>query len=526
MATSDPTSDIPDTREPLPKEKDDPGSREQPKPGHSPFAWLIFLLALVVASILVYFVGYLPRQRQQQAIDQEAKERTEELPKVDVQIVKPAPPTSQLMVPGTTMAYTEAYIYARASGYVNRRLVDIGDRVHEGQLLATIDAPDLDKQVSQARSTLEESESSLAQMQAQLHLAALTWDRYKVLVAKGVFSRQDGDTQEANYRVAEANVRAAQNIVQANRDNLERLIVLQQYERVTSPFNGVITERNVDVGTLINAQGSGLGTPASSPATPGTTQAGVQGNNQGSSGSLVSAANPSTGGAQGGEMFGIADVTRLRILVSVPEAYASSIRVGQRAQLFFQERPNEGYEGRVTRTSASIDQNTRTLLTEVQVTNSSGRLLPGMYVVVNFLDVKAHPPLLVPGEAIVIRNAKTVVATVEDNTIHYRQVSIGRDYGNQTEITGGLKAGDVIITTLTDQVRDGVRVEPQYPKQKLAAGQGSGGTNQRQSEDGQYGGEKLDNSAQTTSKGNKSGGGASAKSASANEGRSARHEQK
>ncbi len=514
----------PDTREAQETPKRPPGhdeGGERQKPGHSPLAWLIFLIAVVAAAVLVYFIGYLPRHKQQEAIDRQAKDRTQEVPKVMVQVVKAAPATSQLLIPGTTTAYTEAYIYARASGYVSRRLVDIGDRVHEGQLLATIDAPDLDKQVAQARSNLEQSESSLAQMQAQLHLAALTWDRYKVLVAKGVFSRQDGDTQEANFRVAEANVRAAENTVQSNRDNLERLIVLQQYERVTSPFNGVITARNVDVGTLINAQGSGLGT-TSTPATPGTTQAGVQGNNQGSSGNLSSQANPSTGGSQGGEMFAIAEIGRLRILVSAPEAYSNTIRVGQRAQLFFQERSNEKYEGRVTRTSASIDQNTRTLLVEVQVDNSQGRLLPGMYVLVNFLQVTGHPPLIIPGEAIVIRKAKTVVATVDNNTVHYRPVSIGRDYGDQTEIVGGLKAGDVIVTTVTDQVRDGVKVDPQYPKGNNAGTQAGGQSGNATGEEGRYGNQKLDDAAQKSGKGAKSGGG-SGKTGSGKQGNSTRH---
>ena len=397
------------------------------------------------------------------------------------------------------MAYTQAYIYARASGYVSRRLVDIGDHVHEGQLLATIDAPDLDQQVAQARSNLAQSESNIGQLQAQLRLASLTWDRYKVLVAKGVFSRQDGDTQEANFRVAEANVRAAESSVQANRDNLERNVVLQQYERVTAPFSGVITDRNVDVGALISASGSGLGNGASA-STPGASQSAAQGNNAGTSGNITSSVNPSTGGAQGGEMFQIASVDRLRILVSVPEAYSNSIHVGQQAKLFFQERPNDQYEGRVTRTSASIDQNTRTLLVEIQVKNLNGQLLPGMYVVVNFVEVKAQPPLLISGGAIVVRGAQTIVARVEDNVVRYRPVTIGRDYGDETEISSGLKEGDVIVTTVTDEVRDGAKVDPQFQKQSAPAAGGAQndhGTGQN----GQYGPQGQANSAQKSGKG-------------------------
>ena len=278
--SNEPIADVPDKAEA-------PGEKNQDKrPGHSPLYWIVFAGLLVVAAGVVILIGWLPRHKRQQEIDREAQQRAQSLPRVQVIRVHRAPNASELMVPGTALAYTEAYIYARASGYVRRRLADIGDHVREGQLLAIIDAPDLDKQVAQARSQVRQSEADLAQMEAQLHLAALNWDRYKVLVAKGVFSRQEGDQQEANYRVAEANVGAARNTVQGNRENLERLIVLQQYERVTAPFDGVITARNIDTGSLITAQGTGLGV-SSSPTTPGSSQAGAQGNNQGASGRFL-----------------------------------------------------------------------------------------------------------------------------------------------------------------------------------------------------------------------------------------------
>ena len=492
-------SDIPDK----PPPQEDRAHQPHHRPGHSARHWLVFVILVVIAAVLVVLIGWLPRHKRTQEIDQQAKERSEALPRVDVLVVRLAPSTTELMLPGTTLAQTEANIYARASGYVTRRLVDIGDRVHTGQLLATIDAPDLDQQVAQGRSQLAQSESNLVQMQAQLHLASVTWDRYKVLVAKGVFSRQDGDTQEANYRVAEANVRAAEHTVQANRDNLARLQVLQQYEQVRAPFNGVITERNIDVGALITAQGSGA--PVSSaPSSPGTTLAGAQGNNEGSSGNLSASTTPTTGGAQGGQMFGIASIDQLRILVSIPEAYSSIVRTGQRAQLFFQEMPNERFEGTVTRTSASIDQNTRTLLVEVRASNHGGLLLPGMYVVVNFVDAKGQPPLLVPGAAIVVRNGKSGVYRIEDNYVHFAPIYIGRDYGDQTEVVGGLKRGDVIATTITDSVREGVKIDPQYPK-KQGQPQLGGQSDKSPGASGQYGEQGLDNSAQKSSKNETSG---------------------
>lgn len=496
------TGDVPDKPEPTPPKH---------KRGHSPFYWLIFAGLILVAAVLVFFVGWLPRHKRQQTIEREARERTEAVPKVQVLKVERGKPISELMIPGTTQAYEEAYIYARASGYVSRRLVDIGDRVREGQLLAVIDAPDLDRQVQQARANLAQSQSNLAQMQAQLHLASVTWDRYKVLVSKGVFSRQDGDTQEANYRVAEANVHAAENTVEGNRQNLEREIVLQQYERVTAPFSGIITARNVDVGSLITAQGSGLG--VSSVTSPGTSLSGAQGNNQGASGGLSSSVAPSTGGSQGGEMFAVASVDPLRVLVSVPEAYSSLVRIGDRARLYFEEVPQEQFEGKVTRTSSSIDQNTRTLLVEVQVRNPKAILMPGMYVVVNFIELKSMPPLVVPGEAIVVRNAKNMLAVIENDYIHFRPIQIGRDYGTETEIVSGIHPGDVVVTTITDDVQDGIKVDPQFPKQPQqqpgSQPQKGGQSDAQPGNEGGYGNQGLTNqgSAEKGGKGGKSGQG-------------------
>jgi multidrug efflux pump subunit AcrA (membrane-fusion protein) len=377
------------------------------------------------------------------------------------------------MVPGTTLAYNEVFIYARASGYLSKRYVDIGDRVHAGQLMAMIDAPDLDRQVDQAKSTLRQSESNLNQMEAQLHLATVTWDRWKVLVAKGVFSRQDGDTQEANFQVAQANVGAYQDTVKANQANVDRLIVLQKYERVTAPFDGVVTARNVDVGALITAQGSGAG---SSSTDMGGTQVPALSNSGGTQGTPGTAATPTTGGAQGGEMFHVARIDPIRVLVSAPEGYADAIAPGQRAAVRFPSIANP-CEGRVTRTSASIDQNTRTLLVEVQIPNHSGKLMPGMYSQVNFVDARSEHPLNVPGESIVVRDGKTVVAKLSGKTVHFQPVVIGRDYGNKTEVTSGLAPGDVIAVNVSDDVREGSEVEPQFRSEAPASSNGQNGGN-------------------------------------------------
>jgi multidrug efflux pump subunit AcrA (membrane-fusion protein) len=443
---------------------------DMPHPrGHSPKLWLLFLLLVLIVAALVVFFGVLPREKVRAGIDQQAKQRVDSHPRVQVVRVEPAPARTQLVVPGTTLAYTEAYIYARASGYVTRRLVDIGDHVHKGQLLAVIDSPDLDQQVAQARSGVLQSQSTLEQLQAQLILNTANWNRYKVLVQKGVFSKQDGDTQEANYRSADANVHAAQNAVQANKDNLQRLLVLQQYEKVTAPFSGVITARNVDVGALISAQGTGMGSGGSNQ--PGDPQSAASSPNAGASGAIASSVAPATGGAQGGQMFGIASLDALRILVAVPEAYAPMISLGQKAELDFQALPGQKVMGTVSRTSASIDQNSRTLLVEVHVSNPNQKLLPGMYVVVNFIQIQSTPPLVVPGEAIVVRNAQSAVAVVADNHVHFKSITIGRDFGEVTEVTSGVQPGDLVVKNVSDEVQEGAAVEPILPKAAPKKGQ-------------------------------------------------------
>ena len=425
--------------------------------GHSARPWLLFLLLTAVAGIVIFKYVWGPRQQERSEVTQEAQVRVSAKPIATVVKVTPAPFSHELSIPGTTLAYNEASIYARASGYLKRRLVDIGDHVAKGQLLAVVDAPDLDQQTAQIRSVLAQSEATVGQMQAQEHLAQLNWDRYKILVAKGVFSRQDGDTQEANLQVAKANTNAALSTVQANKDNLLRQLVLQGYERVTAPFSGVITARNVDLGALISAQGG---------AGAGATTIGANGNNQGSAGTASSAVTPSTGGAQGGALFSLASLDPLRILVSVPEIYAPYIHLNQAASLVFEQFPGTKFGGKVTRTSASIDPGTRTLLVEVQMRNPQRKLMPGTYVVANFAPPVGLSALFIPGEAVVVRNGKNMVAAVVDSRVHFKSIELGRDYGDQTEVLSGVQAGDIIVQNVSDEIEENVEVEPRFGNAK------------------------------------------------------------
>jgi len=312
--------------------------------------------------------------------------------------------------------------------------VDIGDRVAAGQVLAEIEVPDLDQQVHQARANLLQARAALAQSEANLvraqsteHLAQLTVERWKVLVARGVLAKQDGDQKEADYEVGvanrkaqEANVSAAQGSISAAEANLGRLLDLQGFEKITAPFAGLITARNFDVGALV-----------------------------------------ASGGVSGRELFPMAQIGVVRIFVDVPQSYAPFIRRGLAAVVTVQQLPARSFAGKVARTSQSLDPNTRTLLTEVDVPNQASLLLPGMYARVSLRTVSAEPPLLVPGDALVTRADGTRVAVVaEDGSVHFQKVSVGRDYGTETEVLSGLEGGELVIINPTDDVREGARVKP------------------------------------------------------------------
>ena len=315
---------------------------------------------LALLAIAAFLEGYLARKKTTRQLDAAAALRQTSPPLVNVAKVKRAPSRSEVLLPGNITPITEAYVYARAAGYLKRRYVDIGDRVRAGQLLAEIDAPDLDQQVTQAEAAVAQAEGQLGQAEATLQqliatrdLANLTWKRYQVLTASGAVSRQDGDMQqtasktaEANVTAGEKNVRAAQEFVRASKATLQRLITLKGYEKITAPFAGVVTSRNVDVGALISATGSSQG-PTTSTSSP-------------------------TDVPRGGEVFRVAEISRLRILVSVPQTDAPGIKVGQAADVTVQEFPNRSFPGKVTRTSSSLDAGSRTLLTEVQVANPTG----------------------------------------------------------------------------------------------------------------------------------------------------------
>jgi len=408
--------------------------------------WVTAVVAvLLLGGLLV--LGYWPRatQARKLAAATQADQRT--LPIVSVVVVKQAPAEVDLELPGNVQALTEAVVFARADGYVKRRLADIGDRVKGGQLLAEIESPELDQQIREAQATLRraqsslrQSEAALAQSQANLGLAEATARRWQTLVSKGVLSKQDGDEKQSALDARKADVGAAEAAVQAARDNIaaneaavQRLSELQSFRQVRAPFAGVVTARNIDVGSLVSA------------------------------GSNTSVR----------ELFRLAQIQTLRVFVNVPQSEMAAIRTGILCSLETQELRGKKFEGRVTRTANSLDASSRTLLTEIQVPNPSGELLPGIYATVHCKIRRSDPPLLIPSAAFRNTDKGPIVGVLREGaSVHLQPVQLGRDFGTQIEVTAGLRAGQKVITTLTDEVREGVKVKPVAAKPAVPAGGG------------------------------------------------------
>jgi RND family efflux transporter MFP subunit len=410
---------------------------ERPKPG------TIMMLLVIAAAIfsVAFFAGYIPHHRRDLQVIAESTVQNDALPDVSVVAAKTASVMGDLVLPGNIQAVTEAPILARADGYVKRRMVDIGDRVTAGQLLAEVEAPDLDQQVRQAQAAVEQAQADLARASAALEqgkanesIAKVTATRWDNLVKRGAVSKQENDQYQAQYQAQAANVRALERAVDAAKDNISvmqanvgRLTEMQGYLKVRAPFPGVVTLRNIDVGTLINT---------------GNTM-----------------------------LFRIAQTNLLRTFLNVPQGSASDVHVGQMATLATPELPERKFTGTVTRSANALDPSSRTLLAEVQVPNPEGKLLPGMYVEVDLHLPRKDPPVLLPSDTLLVRPEGTLIATLDTNDrVHFQPVIVGRDYGSQIEILSGLRSGQRVIANPNDAVQEGVKVHP-----VMAAPANSGG---------------------------------------------------
>jgi membrane fusion protein, multidrug efflux system len=366
----------------------------------------IVLLVLLAAGL----VTFLTRRSETNAL---AKE-TDAAAIPTVAVVKPLAETgdSELVLPGNLQAYIESPIFARTNGYLLRWYKDMGSKVAKGELLASIDTPEVDQELSQARAARE-------QIKAALGLAKISADRWANLRKTDSVSQQEADQQASGYQQAQANLAAAD-------ANVRRLEELESFKNVYAPFFGVLTRRNVDPGALINS--------------------GAQ--------------------ANGRELFDIARVDPLRVYVSVPQAYAPSMKVGVKATVTLQEFPGQKFTGMIVRTADSIDMATRTLNTEVDVPNKDGTLLPGSFGQVHFAVGNPVQRITVPVNAMLFRAEGPQVAVVGlDDKVQLRSIVIGRDFGATLEILGGIEASDRIIINPSDSLEAGQQVRVAQPSQ-------------------------------------------------------------
>lgn len=398
------------------------------------FVKWIFILVLIALLATIVNRGINGRIKAASIVKQETADLA--IPVVAVIHPRLGESKQELVLPGNLQAFTYAPIYARTSGYLKKWYFDIGATVKTGQVLAEIDAPELDQQLRQAKANLQQAQAVLQQAlanrqqsKANEEYARVTAARWKKLADEGVFSSQTNDQQQANYQAQVANgqaldkaIAAARSNVSAQEANIGLLEQLQDYRIVKAPFDGVITARNTDIGALINA-GNG-----------GTAQ----------------------------ELFRMAASQRLRLFVNVPEVSSRAAVPGVDAELVLAEYPGRKFHGKLVRTADAMDAATRTLLTEIDVDNSSGELRPGSYAEVH-MALPGARALIVPVSSVLFRSEGLRVGVVREgkageSTVEMVPVTVGKDFGNEIEIVSGITERDQIIENVPDSITSGAVV--------------------------------------------------------------------
>jgi RND family efflux transporter MFP subunit len=369
---------------------------------------VLVILLLVALTLAVWGIAARLHERSQLA------NRTLSQAEITVVVAKPqmSGAGDELVLPGIVQAYIEAPIYARTSGYLKTWHRDIGSHVHAGDLLAEIETPEVDRQLSQAK-------ADLATAQANLDLSRSTNERWKELLKTQSVSKQDADEKAGDAAAKEATTESAA-------QNVHRLQELEGFKRVVAPFNGVVTARNTDVGDLINA-----------------------------------------GQASGTELFRLADTHKLRIYAQVPEAYAIATTSGLQAELHFAEYPGKAYLAETVRTSNALDPTARTLQVELQLDNDKGELFPGAYAEVHFKLPDSMQSMRLPANVILFRDGLQVATVDRDHKIKLKSVTQGRDFGKTIEILAGIERDDSVVVNPPDSIQDGVAVRiapPPAPK--------------------------------------------------------------
>ena len=372
-------------------------------PGSKVTRVAMFVLVVVVLGIVVIW-GISSRRQTNAQLSVETHDLA--IPTVSVIHPKASAPQQEIVLPGDMQPFTDAPIFARTNGYLKKWYADIGANVKKGELLAEIESPEVDQQLQQAR-------ADLSTAKANLSLAEITATRYKDLMKTDSVAQQDVDNATGNYDARRTAVESAE-------ANVQRLEQLQSFEKVYSPFDGVLTARNTDVGQLIDSGSSG-----------GTSR----------------------------ELFHIAAVNPLRVYINVPQFNSPEIRPGLRADLVLAELPGKRFEGTVVRSSGAIDNSTRTLLTEVDVENSARLLKPGGYVEVHLKLPSPVNTFTLPVNATIFKSAGLQVAIVKNGkTISLIPVTPGRDFGTEIEIVAGLKGDEWVVLNPSDSLTDGATV--------------------------------------------------------------------
>jgi RND family efflux transporter MFP subunit len=391
--------------------------------------WSVALAGVVLVACLVglFFLGWVPRQKRLAALNEEVAAVTDVKPAVDVALPKRTANTLDLALPADARANQETSLFPRSSGYLKRFLVDVGDKVTANQLLAEIDAPDIDAELVQAKASVVEARANVVRGQNDVELSQATLTRYEGFAKTGGVTRQQLDERRATLTQAQSSLEAAKASVQVAEATVQRLTALQGFTKIYAPFAGTVTARNFDVGALTSAN----------QTTP---------------------------------LFRIADTETLRVFVNVPQSYVQSVRPGQKVTLAVRNYPGREFAGVVARTTGALDPATRTLRYQVDVPNQDGTLFAGMFGEVRIKTTRETPPLTVPTSAVVFDSAGTRVWVVDAGKAKPIKVDVGRDFGTEIEIATGLQGAEQVITNPGSTLAEGADVVAQLPPQQQQGG--------------------------------------------------------
>lgn len=450
-----------------PAQPDQPTTDDQAQPAHkNSVMTFVFILAGIL--VVLFVIGLVPKIEQGQDLKKAHSETVGAIPVVHTIIAKPSANTESITLPGNIGAIQYTTIYARIDGYLKDRMVDIGDQVKAGELLALIDTPTVDQELLQAKADLLKADAELETSKANLkeamakdqqaladierskanvEYATVTAKRWQDMCVRGAVSEQSRDEKvrslestSADLKASVANEKAAKAQVESSRSQINqtkanvkakqadvaRLVAQQSFQRVLAPFDGIITYRKVDPGALIT---------------------------QGSQSSNL-------------ELFQLAKIDSLRIYISAPQRIARYLRDGMTADVLVAEYPERKFVGLVTNVSGALDPNTRTRQTEIKIKNQDHALLPGMYAEVRLTTLREQPWIRVPGTTLVTKTTGQFVAVVKDSKVHYQPIVIGRDFGNEVEIQSGLKGEEIVIVSPSDDLLEGEQVKPELLPQE------------------------------------------------------------